>query len=57
MDMEKRQAGADFEIVVTPAMIDAGVEAYCEYQQGDGLSVAEIVTEIYLHMFSSRHIK
>jgi hypothetical protein len=53
MDTQKRQAGADFEIVVMPAMIDA----YCEFQLGDGSTVAEIVTEICLHMFSNRPIK
>lgn len=57
MDTEKRQAGAQFEIVVTPQMIEAGVDAYCEFQQGDGSTATEIVTEIYLHMFSNRPIE
>jgi hypothetical protein len=54
MQDQDRQAGAQFEIVVTPEMIEAGIDAYCEFQAGDGSTASEIVTEIYLHMFSNR---
>ena len=44
-----RQAGtAEFEI--TPAMIEAGVFAFCEFEEGESLRTR--VTEIFLAMWS-----
>lgn len=39
-------------IEITPEMIDAGVSALAEFQEGDGSTLAERVSEVFLHMIS-----
>ena len=39
---------------LTSEMIDAGVEALCEFQDDDGSTLSERVVEVFLHMMSRR---
>ena len=45
---------ASFDTEITPEMIDAGVRALAEFEDGDGYSLAERVTEVFLHMIAER---
>lgn len=47
--MADRPALYDMEI--TPAMIDAGVSQFCEYQPDTGESLSDRVREIFLAMW------
>ncbi len=52
MQNESRQADAD--ILITPEMIEAGVYAYIDFEEGDGSTASEIVIAIFRAMFSKR---
>lgn len=42
------------DVPLTPEMIEAGVMALAEFEDGDGSTLAERVTEVFLHMLSER---
>jgi hypothetical protein len=45
------------DILITSEMIDAGVDALAEFQEGDGSNLADRVVEVYLQMFFHRPSK
>lgn len=55
MDTQKRQASAfDCDTVPSPQMIEAGVDALLQFEDGDGSTLAERVAEVFLSMISQR---
>ncbi len=55
MDTQKRQAGAfDCDAAPTPQMIEAGVYALSQFEDGDGSTLAERVAEVFLSMSAQR---
>lgn len=55
MDTQKRQAGAfDCDTAPSPQMIEAGVEALLQFEDGDGSTLAERVAEVFLSMIAQR---
>lgn len=40
------------KLVLTPEMVDAGVEALSQFEDGDGSSLAERVVEVFLYMIA-----
>lgn len=49
---DQEQSENDRPALITPAMIDAGVRAFCDYQPDEGEPLSERVCEIFLAMMA-----
>lgn len=41
---------ADTQILITPAMIDAGVSVLCDYEPNTGVSLADLAERLFVAM-------